>query len=105
MLLDAGAKAAKKKPPLSADEIRRLGRAHRKDERFTSVVGQYWAAMTADGALHGGSGVNFILYEKVHMRISKTLTKGDEEFTEEDAMQVALGFGRIITSYCRSSTS
>ena len=87
---DAGAKDANTdRPPLSADEIRRLGRAHRQDQRFIGVVGKYWAAMTDNGNLNGGYGVNFSLYQKVHMRIAKTLTKEGEELTEEDAMQVA----------------
>ena len=90
-LLDA--KDAKEKPPLSADEIRLLERTRergqvlvREDKRFTGIVDKYWAAMTGNAYL---TSVQFSMYEKVHMRIYKTMAKNEGAFNEEDAIQMA----------------
>ncbi len=77
---------------------KRIEKSQKTSAPFKAIVGKYWAAMTDNDNL---ASVTFSLYQKVHIRISKTLAP---DFTEQDAKDVArddfrsdTGGGRVMT--------
>ena len=78
---------------------KRLEKAQKNDKAFLGIVAKFWAAMTDNGNLES---VTFSLYQKVHLRITKTLAP---DFTEQEAREVAkedfasdTGGGKIMTN-------